>query len=74
MPVVGVSGASPARSNAGVRSRDVSVQLLKLPPAVDRCRRAVEGDTWPGAIFLIIERDKGNSNYKDHGIGGTTEF
>lgn len=45
------------------------MRLLKLP-AVERCRIAMEGDTWPGAVFLVIERDEGNGNYKDHGIGG----
>lgn len=45
------------------------MRLLKLL-AVERCRIAMEGDAWPGAVFLVIERDEGNGNYKDHGIGG----
>lgn len=29
----------------------------------------MEGRPRPGAVFLMIERDKGNGNYKDRGLG-----
>ena len=43
--------------------------MLKLSSAVDRYGISIKGDTWPGAVFLVIERDEGDDNYKDHGIG-----
>lgn len=45
------------------------MQPLKLSSAIDWYRISIKGDTWPVAVFLVTERDKGDDNYKDHGIG-----
>lgn len=43
--------------------------LLKLPQAADLYGVSTERGTRPAAVFFMIEREKGNGNHKDHGIG-----